>query len=385
MSYSCNQCDAVFDSNCALYTHKTSEHGPSIGIVVGGDANHHGGDGELLGGKRKRDSQGSNPSKYRKVYESDEEILGGKRKRDDQEVNPSKYRKVYESDDGELLGGKRKRDSQDSNPSKYRKVYDSDETSRGLKRRRRLQGANPSKFRKVYESDEEVTGVKRKRDNQGIHPSKYRKIYNERRGKRKRRNRLSRGKPTKIRRTYESSSDDETDGSDESYKNYDECDDLRKEISTLKRQKLLLENKNREFEDDIRRYIAQIDELEASQDDYELSQISNLVVNDVNIREFNKIRELMEQQDITAILRSSKHVSALKKLFIGLSWGIIPITAPQKINLTDGEKSLISRLKNASIGEIRQHIKNNRAVFANLFKIINDSIQFVVNSYHRFS
>ena len=123
--------------------------------------------------------------------------------------------------------------------------------------------------------------------------------------------------------------------------------------------------------------------MQNGDDDFEMKDTVNSVINDVNISEFNKIRQLMEKGNLTGLLRSDKHVTALKKLCLGLSWGIVPITAPQRVILSEHEKDLIRNLKDSTISDVRKQIRENKQAFINLFKVIKDSVELVVNSYNR--
>ncbi len=83
MSYNCEQCSATFESNFGLYNHKVKDHPPIVGIVTKNASdepkfNKINDDPERKKRYRSRGNDG-NPSKYRKVYESDEDNRGVKR------------------------------------------------------------------------------------------------------------------------------------------------------------------------------------------------------------------------------------------------------------------------------------------------------------------
>ena len=84
------------------------------------------------------------------------------------------------------------------------------------------------------------------------------------------------------------------------------------------------------------------------------------------------------------MLRSRKYLLSLQKLFLGLSYGLIPITTSQRVALSSDEKDLVKHLENASAEQIRRHIKSNKESFLKLFSVINESIKFVVKAYNRY-
>ena len=368
MTVTCEQCDVDFESNFALYNHKISSHGPVLGIV----------------------NSGANVPQMNKVGDDPERF---KRYRSEHfDPNPSKYRKVYESDGGQGEKRDRQKDGadEDGDVAKRPRV-----SPRGVKRYRNYNTKAPSsKYRRFH-----YQGQKRFRtssgDSDGYNQSKYRRI--DARGEKR----------------YYSSSDSEDDLPSSKYRKREarsikcdldsdsedgqrpspkisrrdrinpDLDKLKKMLAATRRQNTMLGKQNREFMAQIKELQDQIDEVQNGDDDFEMTNTINSVINDVNISEFNKIRQLMEKGNLPAILRSEKHVLALKKLCLGLSWGIVPITAPQRIVLSEHEKNLIKRLKDCTINEVRKQIRENKQAFTNLFKVINESVELVVNSYNR--
>ena len=369
MNFTCEQCDSSFDSNFALYNHKISNHGPVVGIVS---------KGHQLADTLKVNKVGDDPDRFKR-YRA--ELM---------DPNPSKYRKVYESDNDR--GEKRNLSdgsSAEEAPSKRRKV-----SPQGVKRRIRTFNQPPSKRRKVRNQ-----GMKRGRfsSSEELSPVQFKRRKVEYRGhKRQYYSSDDLQPPPKHRRTHRQGvkrfrDDDFDDDSDEGgfpakypriSRENPAITELKRLLKEARRENTDMSKKNKECEEQIRELKMQIDEVQNTDGDFELNDTINSVINDVSISEFNRIRELMDKGNLTAVLRSNKHVSALRKLFLALSWGIVPITAPQRIRLSENEKNLIKRLKDASVDEVRRFIRVNKSVFINLFKVIKNSIELVVNSYN---
>ena len=346
----CDQCSATFEANFELYNHKVKEHGPTMAIVSNPN----------LKRGPKEPEPGDHPSKYVKV----DHIGGQKRDR-------------YESDD-----------ESDANPSKYAKLND----KQGVKRYHVYDsddGGQATKFRKLNDRQ----GIKRKiRSNHG--KRKYRKIAGD--------------------ETSSSSDEDHALGSNRGVKRgpvdeefdpsgkrrkYDTrvlrhnrtlTDKLKSEVARYKklymRQKRKAEEYEKECEKKIDLFKKQIKEMEELDvdGDFEMNTLTNAVINSVTIQEFNEIRKLIQTGQLSRILRTKKHIQTLQTLFLGLIYGVIPITQPQRIALSENERHMIRKLENASIGTVRSYIQSNKDAFIHLFGVINDSIKLITRSYERY-
>ena len=129
----------------------------------------------------------------------------------------------------------------------------------------------------------------------------------------------------------------------------------------------------------------QLQEFEEFDGDEELHGLSKVIFNGVTIQELNKIRGLVSENKITQLLRGRKNIITLQKQFLGLIYGIIPITNPQRVALTDGEKNMVRSRENATIEEVKLYIQKNSNTIRTLFSTINDSIKLVTDSYQKYN
>ena len=336
MVYTCEQCNVEFDSNFQLYHHKAQQHAAALGIVV-----------DSL--KRKdppRDPTAPvHVNKYVKVRHR-----APKRAHSDDEdhTGPSKRRKYSDQ-----RGIKRLLSSDEEHaPSKYPKI-----SQQGVKRYR--------------SSDDEADNVK------------FRRI--SRQGKKRRRFSTSDDEqPTKFRRV--NTRDDNLDSNNNGYKN--NLARLKKEAERWKRLYKALNIKynrlDKECEEKLASLNLQLKELREFEDDYEADALSKSVINSVTIEDLNRIRTLISNNQLSTVLRSRKYLKALQKLFLGLIYGVIPITAPQKIALTDAERDMVKKLETASLDNVKSYITQNKEAFLRLFEIVNGSIKLVTKSYMRY-
>ena len=129
----------------------------------------------------------------------------------------------------------------------------------------------------------------------------------------------------------------------------------------------------------------QLQEFEEFDGDKELHGLSKVIFNGVTIQELNKIRGLVSENKITQLLRGRKNIITLQKQFLGLIYGILPITNPQRVALTDGEKNMVRSRENATIEEVKLYIQKNSNTIRTLFSTINDSIKLVTDSYQKYN
>ena len=129
----------------------------------------------------------------------------------------------------------------------------------------------------------------------------------------------------------------------------------------------------------------QLQEFEEFDGDKELDGLSRVIFNGVTIQEFNKIRGLINENKISQLLRGRKNIITLQKLFLGLIYGIIPITNPQRVALTNDEKNMVRSLENATVEEVKLYIQKNSNTIRTLFSTINDSIKLVTDSYQKYN
>ena len=355
MDYSCDICGERFDANFKLYRHKAQKHVPAVALV----------DQKKLpkaGVKRlPEDNNDRGSVKYRRITED----RGEKRKGGDIPEKPAKSRRILINEPG---GVKRTLDASDGEPvSKFRKIDD-----QGEKRKHESDDdMPPSKYRK---RDFHEGGVKRKNGGQ-IYPNKRRKLL-----------------PISRKRTR---SESDTDYPPSKYLKPEEAEKVRndrcgiwkREVAKWKRKYYKinkeLKDLDRECEEKMHVLRGQIEELR--EDEYELKSISSNLINSVNIEDFVKIRDLITSGRISSVLRNNHHLKVLGKIFQGLSFGVIPVTAPQSLALNSEQKAMIRKLENATPSTIKAHLNANMNSFLNLFGVIDDSLTLVTNSYKRFN
>ena len=110
--------------------------------------------------------------------------------------------------------------------------------------------------------------------------------------------------------------------------------------------------------------------------------LNEAIYNEPTIAEMIKVERLVGKYRFDELV--AEHIDALQKLLTGLSYGAIPLTQPQREEITDSQRKLVRELEEASPEEAGIIIKQNVQEIANLFTIIEDSLKLVRNSFQRF-
>ena len=113
-----------------------------------------------------------------------------------------------------------------------------------------------------------------------------------------------------------------------------------------------------------------------------IKPLNEAIYNEPTIAEMIKVERLVGKYRFDELV--AEHIDALQKLLMGLSYGAIPLTQPQREEITDSQRKLVRELEEASPEEAGIIIKQNIQEIANLFTIIEDSLKLVRNSFQRF-
>ena len=413
MPYPCDKCNKTFDSNYKLYSHKAETHVPAVAIInPTADPDNERGVKRLLSSDVD-DDVGQPPEKAPKIHDR-----GVKRKRptsftvsnknDSDDDRASKVRKVI------MQGAKRLRGSDGELPdSKSRRVE-----ARGHKRFRGFDADSGSKRRKLSKQ-----GTKRFRESDSDTDHKRRRIQSVSDSS------IGGAASDTSGATY---SDDgagcpihgagctnngagcttngagcttngagcTTNGAN--YSNDGEASSTNGSgkrgplISKLKRDKnkwKQLYDKLRyrmrmdklEYDDKIKVLKDQLKECEEFGDgEYDLTKISKKIFNSVTIAEFNRIRKLIANNQIDLLLEGRKNVLALQKMASALTYGVIPVTNPQRVALSSREKNLVKKIENASVDDVKKYIRKNVSVFLRLFSTVEDSLKLVTKTFMKY-
>ena len=148
-----------------------------------------------------------------------------------------------------------------------------------------------------------------------------------------------------------------------------------------------MKKKDKEFETMEKDFTRKIDMLhkhiqsEQEDEDY-ITPLAHAIFNCTTIEEIFEIKKLIETYRINEL--EDKHYKTLQNMFLSLSYGVLPICQPQRDTITDFQRELVGKIQNSSFLTAKEVLKENREEIANLFSIIEDSLNLARNSFNRY-
>ena len=138
------------------------------------------------------------------------------------------------------------------------------------------------------------------------------------------------------------------------------------------------------MEKDFRRKIDMLNShLQSEQEDDEyLTPLAHAIFNCTSMEEIFEIKNLIESYRVNEL--TNKHYKTLQNMFLSLSYGILPICQPQRDTITDSQRELVGKIQNSSLNITKRLFKENREEVANIFSIIEDSLNLARNSFNRY-
>ena len=101
--------------------------------------------------------------------------------------------------------------------------------------------------------------------------------------------------------------------------------------------------------------------------------LSDAIFNCITIEEIFKIRKLVRNREFDVLVKN--HLDTLQKLFLSLTYGVIPICQPQRDVLTENQKKLIEKIEISTPSKAKNVIIQNRSEIVNIFDVIDQSLE----------
>ena len=120
-----------------------------------------------------------------------------------------------------------------------------------------------------------------------------------------------------------------------------------------------------------------------NEDDYSFKPLADAIFNCITIEEIFKIKKLIRNREFEELI--SNHLDTLQKLFLSLSYGVIPICQPQREVISDSQKKLIEKIETSTPSKAKTLIMQNRSDIVNIFEIIDQSLELATTSYDKFN
>ncbi len=158
----------------------------------------------------------------------------------------------------------------------------------------------------------------------------------------------------------------------------DKCEEEKNKIrETFKKQ---LADEEQESDRKLKLLNDQIKSLQ--EDDANSNSLTKTIFNSSNMEEISEIQRLVKNHQVDVVVQY--HLPTLQKLFLSLSYGIIPTCRPQKDQVSNEQRQLVEKIQTASSQTARKLIKEKHSQVIHLFTIIDDSIKLARNTYNRY-
>ena len=175
------------------------------------------------------------------------------------------------------------------------------------------------------------------------------------------------------------SGDESAESEDNSRKEIE--DNSKKEIEKLKKKtKMTLKNTKNKMKNKISLY-RKLEALE-NEDEPGFKPIEDAIFNEPIMAEIIKIEKLASKYKFDEIIEN--HLETLQKMIMALSYGVIPLTKPQRSEITDFQRKLVEGIEISDDEEAGNLIRANVQELANFFAIIEDSLKLTRKSFHKF-
>ena len=122
---------------------------------------------------------------------------------------------------------------------------------------------------------------------------------------------------------------------------------------------------------------------EIPQEDTEhFNSLSKAIFNCTSMEEIFEVRRLIKDHKFDEVLKN--HIGTIQKLFMGLSYGIIPICNAQRTGITNKQRDLVDAVQSSTSTTAKNLLKTKRNEVTKLFSIINDSLKLIRNTYNTY-
>ena len=149
--------------------------------------------------------------------------------------------------------------------------------------------------------------------------------------------------------------------------------------------KITYEKKLREYEENCSENIKllhnQFQALQGGEED--TGNLTMTIFNFSAIGEILEIQRLIKNRQTNKVLEA--HFPMLKKMLLGLSFGVLPLCQPQRSRVTDEQRVLVEQLQSASKASAKRILREKEASIIRLFEIIKHSLKFAASSFNHFS
>ena len=124
------------------------------------------------------------------------------------------------------------------------------------------------------------------------------------------------------------------------------------------------------------------DKIKSMENNDDFKPLTEAIFNCITIEEIFEIKKLVRNREFEDLV--DNHLDTLQKLFLSLSYGVIPICQPQRDVISETQSKLIANIETSSPSKAKTLIMQNRSDIIDIFNTIEQSIELAANSYDKF-
>ena len=104
---------------------------------------------------------------------------------------------------------------------------------------------------------------------------------------------------------------------------------------------------------------------------------SRSVLSDKNINDYLEINRLIKTNKFEKVFNYGRHLKTIKFLFVGITYGVIPLVFKQSSQLTKKQRSLIKLVDKKGVIDIKHLCKKYSSEIVAIFSIIEETLVFL--------
>ena len=142
----------------------------------------------------------------------------------------------------------------------------------------------------------------------------------------------------------------------------------------IQRFERLYRQKARECRDHLERI--SVFEKQVREKDTSSKEFSQSILSKQNLNDFFEVHQLLMANKTGKVKNRVRHLKAIKNLFIGLYYGLVPMVASQHSRLTSTQLKLIRLVNRKSIADIKDLFIDYTNDFVAIFKTVGKTLEF---------
>ena len=102
-------------------------------------------------------------------------------------------------------------------------------------------------------------------------------------------------------------------------------------------------------------------------------------MNSETINDYFRICELVSEGHANTAVRKKKLLTSFQKLIVGVNYGAVPLSVPQRLQLSSEDREFIAKVEKLPLPKLQQLVLKEQNVFVKVIDVLRESIRFLKN------